>query len=55
MHFEIIGDISHVETFAVGSRIREVARLRKVYGKGHWRKRTGIARIRLAGGSIHLT
>jgi len=54
MHFEIISDISHVETFAVGSGIREVARLRKVYGKGRWRKRKGIARVRLADGSVHL-
>ncbi|OFZ86846.1 MAG: hypothetical protein A2V78_13850 [Betaproteobacteria bacterium RBG_16_64_18] len=54
MHFEIISDISHVETFAVGSGIREVARLRKVYGKGRWRKRKGIARVRLADGAIHL-
>ena len=54
MHFEIISDISDVETFAIGSGIREVARLRKVYGKGRWRKRKGIARIRLADGSIHL-
>jgi hypothetical protein len=54
MHFEIISDISHVETFAVGSGIREVARLRKIYGKGRWRKRKGIARVRLTDGSIHL-
>jgi hypothetical protein len=54
MHFEIISEISHVETFAIGSSIREVARLRKVYGKGRWRKRKGIARVRLADGSIHL-
>ncbi len=54
MDFEIIGDISHVETFAVGSGIREVARLRRIYGKGRWRKRKGIARVRLADGSVHL-
>jgi len=54
MHFEILGDITDVETFAVGSAIREIARLRKHYGKGRWRKRKGIARIRLADGSAHL-
>jgi hypothetical protein len=54
MHFEILGDITDVETFAVGSAIREIARLRKHYGKGRWRKRKGIARIRLADGSVHL-
>jgi len=54
MHFEIISEISHVDTFAVGSGIRELARLRKVYGKGRWRKRKRMARVRLADGSIHL-
>ena len=54
MHFEILGDISDVETFATGSRIREIARLRRVYGRGRWRKRKGIARVLLANGSVHL-
>ena len=53
MHFEILGDISDVETFATGSRIREIARLRRVYGRGRWRKRKGIARVRLLDGIIH--
>jgi len=52
MQFEILGDISEVETFATGSGIRELARLRKIYGR--WRKRKGIARVRLPDGSIHL-
>jgi hypothetical protein len=34
MYFEIIGDITNVETFAVGSSIRELGRLRKLYGRG---------------------
>jgi len=41
MPFEILGEISSVETFATGSRIREIARLRRVYGAGRWRKRKG--------------
>lgn len=53
MHFEILGEITHVETFAVGSSIRELARLRKRYGKGRWRKRKGIARVRLEDGTGH--
>lgn len=52
MYFEIIGDISGAETIAVGSGIREVARLRKFYGRGRWRKRKGTARVRLATGEI---
>jgi hypothetical protein len=54
MRFEILGDISEIETFATGSRIREIARLRRVYGRGRWRKRKGIGRVRLTDGSVHL-
>jgi hypothetical protein len=54
MRFEILGEISGIETFATGAGIREIARLRRIYGRGRWRKRKGIARVRLAGGSIHL-
>lgn len=54
MHFTVVGEITHVETFAVGSSIREIERLRKIYGKGRWRKRKGIARVRLDDGSVHL-
>ncbi len=35
-------------------RDREIARLRRVYGRGRWRKRKGIARVRLSDGSIHV-
>jgi hypothetical protein len=45
--FEIIGAIQNIETIAVGSRIREVAYLQKVYGHGRWRKLKGIADVRL--------
>lgn len=54
MHFHILGRITHVETFAAGSGIREIPRLRKIYGKGRWRKRKGVARVRLDDGSVHL-
>ena len=52
MNFEIIGDIPDIEPMAVGSSIREVARLRKQYGRGRWRKLKGLALIRLANGRI---
>jgi hypothetical protein len=55
MYFEILGDISNVETFAIGTSIREIARLRKFYGRGRWRKRKGIARVRLEDGEVRLT
>jgi len=50
--FEIVGEITDVATVAVGSAIREIARLRKQYGSGRWRKLKGIAMIRLRDGSI---
>jgi hypothetical protein len=53
MRFAILGDISDIETFAAGSGIREIARLRRIYGRGRWRKRKGIARVRLSDGSAH--
>ena len=40
MDFEIIGKISNIETIAIGSSIREIDRLRKTYGNGHWKKLT---------------
>ena len=54
MNFELIGEITSSETFAIGSSIREIARLRKLYGPGRWRKRKGIARVRLEDGTILL-
>ena len=54
MDFDIVGEISHAETFAIGSSIRELARLRRLFGRGRWRKRKGIARVRLSDGSIRI-
>jgi len=50
--FEIIGDVIGIETVAVGSKIRDIARLRKVYGPGRWRKLKGYADVRLSDGTI---
>lgn len=52
MDFEIISEITGVETFAVNQSIRELPRLQKVYGKGRWRKRKGYATVRLADSSV---
>jgi hypothetical protein len=52
MDFEVIGEITDVETFAVGSSIRELPRLRRIYGAGRWRKRKGAAQVRLTDGTI---
>lgn len=52
MYFEIIGEITDVETTAVGGGIREIARLRKQFGPGRWRKLKGAATVRLRSGRI---
>jgi hypothetical protein len=52
MYFEVLGPIANQETFAAGRSIRELPRLIKVYGNGRWRKRKGVATVRLAGGLI---
>jgi hypothetical protein len=49
----MVGAIVNVETIAFGRGIRELRRLEKAHCKGRWRKKKGIARIRLADGSIH--
>lgn len=52
MKFEIVGSIENAETFATGNAIREIKRLRRVYGKGRWRKRKGIVQVRFENGSM---
>ena len=40
MGFDVLGEITDVETIAVGNSIREIVRLRKAYGSGRrvlWR------------------
>lgn len=54
MNFEIIGEIADIETIAIGNRIRDVARLRKRYGKSRWRKLKGVAQVRLRNGRLRL-
>lgn len=54
MHFEIISEITDIEPIAVGSRIRDIVRLRRLYGRGKWRKMKGAALVRLASGRIRL-
>jgi hypothetical protein len=47
---EIVSEITHVEIIASGSSIREIGRLRKLYGYGRWRKLKGVATVRLPDG-----
>ncbi len=52
MIFELVSDIADIETIAAGSAIRDIARIRKKYGKGRWRKLKGKAYVRLVNGNI---
>jgi hypothetical protein len=54
LDIEILGEILEPQTIAVGRRIRELERLKKVYGPGRWRKRKGKAKVRLPDGSIRI-
>ena len=54
MHFEVVGEITDIETIAVGNAIQEVARLQESYGVGRWRKLKGVATVRLVNGNIRL-
>ena len=52
MFFEIVGEITNIQTVAIGRRIRALARLKKLYGSGRWRKMKGEAMVRLAHGRL---
>lgn len=54
MKFEIVGEIANIETIAVGNSIRVLPVLNKKYGKGRWRKKKGIATVRLKDGSFRV-
>jgi hypothetical protein len=54
MHFEIVGQITDIETIAVGSGIRILPLLRRRHGTGRWRKLKGIGNVRLADGTVRL-
>ena len=54
MHFEIIGEITDIQTIASGSGIRILPLLRKRYGQGRWRKLKGVANVRLFDRTIRL-
>jgi hypothetical protein len=54
MDFEVVGELADVDAIATGRVIRELPRLRRLYGKGRWRKMKGVARIRLRNGRLRL-
>lgn len=52
MPFEIVGEITRIQTIAVGKSLRNLQSLNKLYGRGRWRKLKGVALVRLQGGTI---
>lgn len=54
MNFEILGDITDIETIAAGRAIHDLKRLQRQYGRGRWRKLKGVAQVRLRSGRIRL-
>lgn len=50
--FDIISEVSWVETIAIDNRIRDLRRLVDTYGDGRWRKLKGVALVRLRNGRV---
>jgi hypothetical protein len=48
--FQILGPITEIETIAQGRAIRELPRLRRLYGPGRWRKLKGFTFVRASDG-----
>ncbi len=52
MDFELVGELSDIETIAVNLAIRENVDLKARYGGRRWRKLRGVGTVRLANGSV---
>ena len=52
MKFEIVGEIEQAETIASRRGVKIRSLLRKIHGRGRWRKRKGVATVRLANGKL---
>jgi hypothetical protein len=52
VQFEIVGAVEQAETIATGSGVKVRALLRRVHGRGRWRKRKGMATVRLPNGKL---
>jgi hypothetical protein len=52
MDFELVTELTHIKIIARGKGIRELDRLRTMYGGRNWRKLKGRAKVRLKKGQI---
>jgi len=50
--FRVLSEVTHIETIASGRGVYIRRYLKRTYGRGHWRKRKGIATVELPDGSI---
>jgi hypothetical protein len=50
--FDILGEISGIETIAAGPSVRIRRLLDRSYGRGNWRKLKGYAQVRLVDGFV---
>ncbi len=53
IQFEILGEISEIETIAEGRGVYIRRYLERTYGKGRWRKMKGIGTVKLADATIY--
>jgi hypothetical protein len=54
VRFELVGEISEIETIAGTGAIRDLQMLISRFGEGRWRKLKGRALVRLPNGRIRL-
>ena len=47
MEFELVGPVREVQVIAIGLRIRDLPRLKRIYDTGRWRKLKGIGLVRI--------
>ena len=52
MKFDVVGEIENIETIASGPSVKVRTFLRRAYGGGRWRKRKGVATVRLPNGNL---
>jgi len=52
MDFELVGELTNIETIAINLSIRERASLKERYGGRRWRKLKGVAIVRLPNGHV---
>lgn len=53
MDFEIAGPIRRASSIDAGADAEQRARLRRTHGRGAWRKRSALTKVRLRDGSFH--